>query len=351
MADKNNHLVIMAGGIGSRLYPMSTSDYPKQFIDVLGCGKTLLQLTLERFLPVIPIENVWVITSETYSEIVAEQLPDVPKNQILLEPCRKGTAPCISYASWRIKSLYPHANMVVTPSDHLVSDAEEFARVIATSLNFVSESDAILTLGMKPDYPETGYGYIQADLRYPSARNKEIFRVDSFKEKPNRELAEKYIQQKNYFWNAGIFIWNVNTIINAFRVYQPDISDIFEDMLPYYNTPKEAELIRERFPLCDTISVDYAILENAEEIFVFPADFGWSDVGTWNSLKRALSTDADGNICMGSRIETIDTSNCIIHTNRLKRIVVQGLDGYIITEQNGELLICKISEEGNIHNS
>ncbi len=349
MADKNNHLVIMAGGIGSRLYPMSTTNYPKQFIDVLGCGKTLLQITLERFLPVVPIENVWVITSEVYSEIVAEQLPDVPKEQILLEPCRRGTAPCICYASWRIKSLYPHANVVVSPSDHLVKDTEEFARVVDSSLRFVSDSDAILTLGMKPDRPETGFGYIQADLRYSTARNKEIYRVDSFKEKPNLELAEKYIQQKNYFWNSGIFIWNVNTIVNAFRVYQPDISGIFEDMLPYYNTPKEAELIRERFPMCDNISVDYAILENAEEIFVFPADFGWSDVGTWNSLKRALDTDAHGNTCMGAQIETIETTNCIIHSNQLKRIVVQGLDGYIITEQNGELLICKISEEGNIH--
>ena len=350
MAEGNNHLVIMAGGVGSRLYPMSTLNCPKQFIDVLGCGKTLLQLTYERFLSVVPRENVWVVTSESYKDLVAEQLPDIPQEQILLEPCRRNTAPCIAYASWRIKSLYPHANIVVSPSDHVVTDTDEFARVIRSSLNFVSESDAIVTLGMKPDRPETGYGYIQADLRFSTARNKEIFRVDSFHEKPSLELAEKYIRQTNFYWNAGIFIWNVNTIINAFRVYQPDISAIFENMLPYYNSPKESELIREKFPLCESISVDYAILENAEEIYVFPADFGWSDVGTWHSLQKTLSTDTNGNTCVGKQIETVDTRNCIIHTTNFKKVVVQGLDGYLIVEQNGELLICKIAEEKNFHN-
>lgn len=349
MANRNNHLVIMAGGIGSRLYPMSTLKYPKQFIDVLGCGKSLLQLTYERFLPVIANENVWVVTSQEYKDIVMEQLPDVPENQILLEPCRRNTAPCIAYVSWRIKSRFPHANIVVSPSDHLVTDNEEFARVIDSSLNFVNDSDAILTLGMKPDRPETGYGYIQADLSFSTASNSEIFRVDTFREKPKKEVAEKYIKQPNFFWNAGIFIWNVNTIINAFRVYQPDISDIFEKMLPFYNTAKEAELIKEKFPLCDSISVDYAILEYAEEIYVFPADFGWSDVGTWKSLQKSLPSDSDGNTCVGTNIETVDTHNCIVHTTHFKKVVIQGLKDYLIVEQNGELLICKISEEETFH--
>lgn len=348
MAD-NNHLVIMAGGIGSRLYPMSTLNCPKQFIDVLGCGKTLLQLTYERFLPVVPKENVWIVTSEDYKDMVSEMLPEMPENHILTEPCRRNTAPCIAYASWRIKSQFPHANIVVSPSDHVVTDNEEFCRVVASSLKFVSENDAIVTLGMKPDRPETGYGYIQADLSFSTARNKEIYRVDKFHEKPNKELAEKYIKQTNFYWNAGIFIWNVNTIINAFRVYQPEISEIFEGMLSYYNTPKEAELIKERFPQCESISVDYAILENAEEIYVFPADFGWSDVGTWRSLQKSLPTDVNGNTCVGAQIETVETNNCIIHTTNFKKVVVQGLDGYLIVEQNGELLICKISEEEHFH--
>ena len=349
MLDQNNHLVIMAGGIGSRLYPMSTLNYPKQFIDVLGCGKTLLQLTLERFSSIIPIENVWVVTSDKYKEFVEEQLPQVPKEQILYEPCRRGTAPCIAYASWRIKSMYPHANVVVTPSDHVVTDVKEFSRVVDSSLRFVGESDAIVTIGIQPDRPETGYGYIQTDLRFSTARNKEIFRVDSFHEKPNLETAKEYIRQKNYFWNSGIFIWNVSTITNAYRVYQPEMAEIFDRMLPVYNTPQEAVEINEKFALCENISVDYAILENAEEIYVFPAEFGWSDVGTWNSLKRSLTTDGNGNTCVGGKIETVDTYNSIIHTTNIKKVVVQGLDGYLIVEQNGELLICKISEEENFH--
>ena len=340
----------MAGGIGSRFWPMSTKECPKQFIDVMGCGRTLIQLTVDRFADVCPQENIWVVTSEKYADIVREQLPEIPEENILKEPCRRNTAPCIAYVCWKIKTRNPKANVVVTPSDHVVMNVKEFQRVISSALAYTQDSDAILTLGMRPTRPETGYGYIEADLSSSSASNKEIFRVDSFKEKPDLETAEKYIRQNNYFWNAGIFIWNVNTIINAFRVYQPDISAIFENMLPYYNSPKESELIREKFPLCESISVDYAILENAEEIYVFPADFGWSDVGTWHSLQKTLSTDTNGNTCVGRQIETVDTRNCIIHTTNFKKVVVQGLDGYLIVEQNGELLICKIAEEKNFHN-
>ena len=348
MEKSNNHLVIMAGGIGSRFWPMSTPERPKQFIDVLGCGRTLLQLTADRFKNVCPPKNIWVVTSEAYAEIVRQQLPEIPVQNILKEPCRRNTAPCIAYVSWRIKKMNPKANIVVSPSDHVVMDVKEFERVILSSLNFTSTTDAILTLGMKPNRPETGYGYIQADLSMASARNKEVFRVDSFREKPDLATATKYIQKNNYFWNAGIFIWNVSTIVNAFRVYQPNISDIFENIIPILGTDKEQEVINEEFPKCDNISVDYAIMEKVEEIFVFPANFGWSDLGTWGSLHEHTSQDAYGNACIGKNISLFETRNCMIHTTEEKKVVVQGLDGYIVAEKDGTLLICKLSEEQRI---
>ena len=338
----------MAGGVGSRFWPMSTEERPKQFIDVLGTGKTLLQLTVERFGQLVDPENIWVVTNEKYAAIVGEQLPDMPRKNILCEPCRRNTAPCIAYVSWRIKSKDPKANIVVTPSDHIVTDVREFQRVVAECMDFTADSDAIVTLGMKPSRPETGYGYIQADLSSPSLRNRQIFRVDSFREKPDLETAEQYIKKNNYLWNAGIFIWNVSTIVNAFRVYQPRMSKIFEDMLPLYGTPHEQEAINEQFPRCENISVDYAIMEKAEEIFVCPADFGWSDLGTWGSLLTQSRRDLYGNAAIGPDIALFESHNCIVHTTQERRVVVQGLDGYIVAENDDTLLICKLTEEQRI---
>lgn len=338
----------MAGGVGSRFWPMSTEDRPKQFIDVLGVGRSLLQLTLDRFEGICESKNVWVVTNKKYVEMVREQLPELPANHILQEPCRRNTAPCIAYVSWRIKAEDPKANIVVTPSDHVVLDVPEFRRVIKLCLQFTSETDAVVTLGMKANRPETGYGYIQADLRAPSARNKEIFRVDQFKEKPDLKTALKYIQQNNFFWNAGIFVWSVSTIVNAFRVYQPAISRVFEGMLDIYGTEREQEVIDKRFPECESISVDYAIMEKAEEIFVCPADFGWSDLGTWGSLLMQTKRDLYGNSLIGNDIDVYDTNNCIIHTTEEKKVVIQGLDGYIVAEKDDTLLICKLSEEQRI---
>lgn len=338
----------MAGGIGSRFWPISTVDCPKQFIDVLGCGKSLLQLTVERFGNICPIENVWVVTSEKYADMVKEQLPDIPSENILKEPCRRNTAPCIAYAAWKIKKKNPNANMVVTPSDHYVVDTKEFRRVIESSLKFVSDSDAILTLGIKPTRPETGYGYIEAVLGASTLSNKEVFRVDSFKEKPDLDRAKSYISKNNFYWNSGIFIWNVQTIVNAFRVYQAPIATIFESLLPYYYTDKEQEAINEHFPECRNISVDYAILERAEEVFVFPVNFGWSDLGTWGSLYERLSHDVNSNAVIGDNVEMCESHNCIVHTNGKKRVVVIGLENCIVAEQDGQLLICKVSEEGRI---
>ena len=338
----------MAGGVGSRFWPMSTEDRPKQFIDVLGVGRSLMQLTFDRFEGICSPQNVWVVTNLRYKDIVKEQLPEIPEGNILCEPCRRNTAPCIAYVSWRIKTQDKNANIVVTPSDHIVTDCEEFRRVVKQCLKFSSETDAMITLGMKPTRPETGYGYIQADLSYSSPRNKEIFRVDSFREKPDLETAQKYIKNKSYYWNAGIFIWNINTIINAFRIYLHALNDIFESLSGVYGTPREQEEIDRMFPECDNISVDYAIMENAEEIFVCPADFGWSDLGTWGSLLVQTPKDLYGNGVIGNNISLYDSHNCIVHTIGKKKVVVQGLDGYIIAEEDDRLLICKLSEEQRI---
>ncbi len=346
--NKNCNLVIMAGGVGSRFWPMSTPECPKQFIDVMGCGRTFIQLTLDRFKGIVPNENVWVVTSKQYVDIVKEQLPAIPTENILLEPCRRNTAPCIAYVSWKIKKKNPKANLVVTPSDHMVTDTEEFKRVITSALEFTAETDAIVTLGMHPTRPETGYGYIQADLTAPSLRNKQIYRVDQFREKPDLATAEQYVRQAEFFWNSGIFVWNVETIVQALRYYEPEVSRVFEGLLPYYGTAEEQAKIDECYPQCKNISIDYAVMEKAEEIYVFPADFGWSDVGTWGSLMTLANKDENGNAKIGPRIELHETKNCIVHTSEEHRVVVQGLDGYIIAEKNDTLLICKLSEEQRI---
>ena len=303
----------MAGGIGSRFWPMSSPEMPKQFIDVLGCGRTLIQLTVDRFKDVCLPENFWVVTSAKYADIVKEQLPEVPVDHILLEPCRRNTAPCIAYVSWKIKARNPKANIVVTPSDHVV-----------------------------------GYGYIEADLSMACPSNKEIYRVDAFREKPDLATAERYLQRNNYFWNAGIFVWNVNTIVNAIRVYQPAMARVFERLLPYYYTDKEQEMVDELFPTCENISVDYAVMEKADEIYVFPASFGWSDLGTWGSLHENSKRDAHNNVCIGSNIKMYESRNCIVHTTQEKKVVVQGLDGYIVAEKDNTLLVCRLTEEQRI---
>lgn len=338
----------MAGGIGSRFWPMSTEERPKQFIDVLGVGRTLIQMTLDRFRGVCPMENVWIVTNERYADLVHEQLPDVPVDHILQEPCRRNTAPCIAYVSWRIKMTDPKANVVVSPSDHIVTNVDEYRRVITSCLKFAGETDAVVTLGMKPTRPETGYGYIQADLTSNSPRNREIYRVDQFKEKPDLETAKHYISEHNFFWNAGIFVWSVETIVNALRVYAPRINNIFERIQDVMGTPQEQGTINKVYPDCDNISIDYAVMENAEEIFVFPADFGWSDLGTWGSLLLQSQRDMYGNGLIGKNIHTFECRNCVVHTTQEKKVILQGLDGYIVAEHDDTLLVCKLSEEQRI---
>ena len=347
MSANSDHLVIMAGGVGSRFWPMSTPQVPKQFVDVLGTGRTLIQMTMDRFRGLVPPQNVWVVTSKNYVDIVHGQLPDVPMENILLEPCRRNTAPCIAYASWRIKKLNPQANIIVSPSDHVVLDTREFRRIIGECTHFVNENDSIVVLGIKPTRPETGFGYIQTDESVPSSRNRNIYRVDSFREKPDLQTAQSYIAQNCFYWNAGIFVWNVNTIVNALRIYAKEISDIFENLLPVLGTEKEQAAIDEAYSACPAISIDYAVMEKAEDIFCYPSDFGWSDMGTWGALSESSSHDANGNTLIGN-VKAFDTRNCIVHTQNEKKVIIQGLDGYIVAECDNQLLICRLSEEQHI---
>lgn len=340
-----NHIVIMAGGIGSRFWPMSTSEYPKQFIDVMGVGKSLIQLTVERFKGICPKENFWVVTSEKYVDIVKEQLPQIPAQHILAEPEARNTAPCIAYACWKIRKEFPQANIVVTPSDALVIDTAEFARCIAVALEKTADSQAIVTLGMMPTRPETGYGYIAAQ---GEADAKGICEVEAFKEKPDVETAKGYLAAGNYFWNAGIFVWNADTITNAIRRYAPQIAGVMDELEPALFTDKEAEELKRLFPTCEKISIDYAVMEKAEDIFVLPAEFGWSDLGSWGSLRTLLPQDEAGNAKVGGRVDMYNCRNCVVHAAEEKRVVLEGLDGYIVAEKDGRLLVCRLSEEQRI---
>lgn len=340
-----NHIVIMAGGIGSRFWPMSTSEYPKQFIDVMGVGKSLIQLTVERFKDICPKENFWVVTSEKYVDIVKEQLPQIPAQHILAEPEARNTAPCIAYACWKIRKEFPQANIVVTPSDALVIDTAEFARCIAVALEKTADSQAIVTLGMMPTRPETGYGYIAAQ---GEADAKGICKVEAFREKPDVETAKGYLAAGNYFWNAGIFVWNVDTITNAIRRYAPQIAGVMDELEPALFTDRETEELKRLFPTCEKISIDYAVMEKAEDIFVLPAEFGWSDLGSWGSLRTLLPQDEAGNAKVGGRVDMYNCRNCVVHAAEQRQVVLEGLEGYIVAEKDGRLLVCRLSEEQRI---
>ena len=310
MNDTNNHIVIMAGGIGSRFWPMSTPEYPKQFIDVMGTGRTLIQMTVDRFAPICPMSNFWVVTSEKYIDIVKQQLPDIPAENILAEPEARNTAPCIGYACWKIKKHHANANIVVTPSDALVINTTEFQRVISDALKFTQSSNAIVTIGIKPSRPETGYGYIAAS---DEKVINEIVKVCEFKEKPDLATAEQYLAEGNYFWNAGIFVWNVNTITDAMQRYTPALATIMEEMSSSFYTSQEQELVGRLFPTCDKISIDYAVMEKSDDIYTLPAEFGWSDLGSWGSLRTLLPQTEEGNASVGLDVRFYNSKNCVVH--------------------------------------
>lgn len=335
----------MAGGIGSRFWPMSTPQRPKQFIDVLGTGRSLIQMTVDRFKGICPSENIWVVTSKMYKDIVMEQIPEIPESNILLEPCMRNTAPCIAYVSWKIKLKNKNANLVISAADHIVTNEMEFRRIISNGLEFTANTDNILTLGIKPHRAETGYGYIKKDT---TKMQNEINRVDRFCEKPDILKAQEYLASGNYLWNSGIFLWNINTVEKAMRNNQAEIANIFDSIEDTFYTDREQESIDKYFPTCPNISVDYAIMEKAENIWVYPSDFGWSDLGTWGSLYEQLNKDTADNAAIGGKISIIECKDCIVHTPKDKNVVIQGLNGYIVAEYNNSLLICKKSEEQRI---
>ncbi len=336
----------MAGGIGSRFWPMSTPEYPKQFVDVMGCGKTMIQMTVERFSPLCPMENFWVVTSAAYVDIVREQLPDIPVENILAEPCARNTAPCIAYACWKIRMKDENANIVVTPSDALVTDGEEFRRVIGTALEFTAQGKRIVTVGITPTRPETGYGYIQAQIPMESAD--EVLAVSAFKEKPSLEVAKMYLAAGNYLWNAGIFVWNVSTILESMRRFVLDLAEKMDRMAEAFYTPSEAAVVGEIFPTCEKISIDYAVMEKADYIYTIPGDFGWSDVGKWGSLWTLLPHDENGNAVIGENVHLYGCKGCIVHAPNASSVVLEGLEDSIVVERNGRILICRLSEEQRI---
>ena len=359
---RNNYCVIMAGGVGSRFWPFSRADKPKQFLDFFGTGRSLLQMTVDRFRPLVPIENVFIVTNIAYKDLILEQVPDLAEGQILCEPARRNTAPCIAYATAHIRALClkragltaanqdwsrpeMQANIVVAASDHLILEEEKFRETIKKSFEFVSKNKAICTLGMSPTRPETGYGYIQ---RQPDAFDDGIYPVKTFTEKPNLEIAKVFLESGDFLWNSGIFIWNLQTISEAFRYLLPEVADRFREGELLMGTDKEEAGIEEIFPKCPNISIDYGIMEKADNVFVLPSSFGWSDLGTWGSLYELSEKDEKKNVSLHSDALFYEAEGNVVTLEPGKLAVVQGVDDMIIAEQAGVLLICKKAEEQRI---
>lgn len=344
MNNNHNFCVIMGGGIGSRFWPVSRKTLPKQFLDFFGTGRSLLQQTYDRFRKIIPKENIFIVTNDIYADLVKEQIPEISSDQILLEPTRRNTAPCIAWASYHIRSKDENANIVVAPSDHLILKEQEFVEAIQKGLNLVANSNTLVTLGIKPNRPETGYGYIQID----EERQEDFFKVKTFTEKPEYELAKVFLESGEFYWNSGLFIWNVNTILKAFEELLPEIATKLAPGKDVYGTEKEKEFIDENFPACPNVSIDFGIMEKANNAFVLLGDFGWSDLGTWSSLYDMYPKDNERNAVLKGQSLLYDCNNNIIVLPKDKLAVVQGLDGYLIAESNNVLLICKKDEEQTI---
>ena len=347
--NKNNFCVIMAGGIGSRFWPLSKTNKPKQFLDILGTGRTLIQQTYDRFSKVIPTENFLIVTNADYYNLVKSQLPDLNDNQILLEPLRRNTAPCIAYANYKIKKLNPNANIVVAPSDHLILRENLFLNVVETGLDFVNQNSSLLTLGIKPSRIETGYGYIQIENKNePIIDNQTIKKVKTFTEKPDYNLAKIFFESGEFYWNSGIFFWSLKSIIESFEKYLPDVNSLFKGIENSLNTSDEEINIESTYTQCKNISIDYGVMEKADNVFVMCSDFGWSDLGTWGSLYEQLSKDKDANSIQGKNVLSYDNSNCIINISDNTLAVIQGLEDYIVVESDNILLICKKEDEQKI---
>lgn len=335
----------MAGGIGSRFWPMSRADFPKQFLDILGTGKTLIQQTFERYAKVVPAENIYIVTAKEYVEIVKEQLPEVAHENIVAEPFRKNTAPCIAYIAFKLLKKDPNALMIAAPADNLVLEVDEFVKTANKALDFVDSINALVTIGIKPSYPNTGYGYIQYDTQEAAP---DMYKVKTFTEKPNLELAKTFIASGDFLWNAGIFTWKVKNILAAFEKHLPEIYEAFVAEKDKFNTSEEEEAVENIYPQCTNISVDIGIMEKAENVYLIPASFGWSDLGTWNSAWENKEKDYFGNAVVGKRVMTVDAKNCIVHVPDNKLVLLQGLDEFIVVDTKDVLLICKKENEQEI---
>ncbi|MGO4878450.1 mannose-1-phosphate guanylyltransferase [Pedobacter psychrotolerans] len=347
MINQNNkYVLIMAGGVGSRFWPKSRNHFPKQFIDILGTGESLLQLTYQRFLKVCPKENILILTNAGYADLVKAQLPAILTDNILLEPSRNNTAPCIAYATYKILQKNPDANIVVAPSDHLILKEDVFIEKINLALDFTADNDALLTLGISPTRPDTGYGYIE--YLEDEGIEKEIKKVAAFKEKPVLEKAQEYVNSGNYLWNAGIFIWKAANLQKAFEKYAVEIDALFKSGNAFYNTPAEAKFILDQYPGSPDISIDYAILEKADNIYTIPADIGWSDLGTWASLHAIAQQDEHHNVCNSEHLHLHDTHDCMINLPKGKAAVIRGLDNFIVVDDEQVLLIYPKSAEQEI---
>ncbi len=339
----HTYVIIMAGGVGTRFWPFSRTSYPKQFHDVLGMGRTLLQQTADRFDGICPSENIFIVTSSLYKDLCKQQLPQLSDDQILCEPVARNTAPCIAYACYKIAQHDPEANVIVAPADHIILKEEEFKRTVQTALDATNGQDILVTLGIQPSRPDTGYGYIQ----YIADSSQPVKKVKTFTEKPHLELAQQFVESGEFVWNAGIFVWNVQAIIKAFDTYLPEVAEIFEEGKGAYYTEQEEPFIDKAYSLTKSVSIDNGIMEKAPNVYVVLSDFGWSDLGTWKSLYEASDKNEDFNVIDG-HILLYDTKNCIIKTPKDRLVVVNGLDGYIVAEYDNVLMICRKEEEQKV---
>ncbi len=343
MSKQDNYCVIMAGGIGSRFWPMSRTSFPKQFIDILGTGQTLIQQTFDRLLKLAPKENIYIVTNDLYKQLVIDQL-GIDADQVLCEPNRRNTAPCIAYANYKIATKNPEANIIVAPADHLILKEDKFVEVMETALDFTSQNNALVTLGIKPSRPDTGYGYIQFD----DSGEEEIKKVKTFTEKPNLELAQQFISSGDFSWNSGMFIWSLKSIQTAFENLLPDIESLFQEQKEKFGTSDETSAVESIYSVCKSVSIDYGIMEKADNVFVISADIGWSDLGTWGSIYTHLPLDEHNNAVVGKNTMLYDSKDCIVSVPEDKLVVLQGLEDYIVVESNNTLLVCRKNDEQKI---
>ena len=347
MTNEHTYCVIMAGGVGSRFWPMSRSAYPKQFLDFLGLGRTLLQQTYDRFLTICPPENILVVTNANYAGIVQEQLPALKASQILAEPSRRNTAPCVAYANHVIASRDPKALMIVAPSDHLVMKEKAFKETIDLALEQAASTDCLVTLGIMPNRPDTGYGYIQFDDA-AGTRHPRVKPVKAFTEKPDHDTAVRFLESGEFLWNAGIFVWSLASIRHAYRDHLPDMEQRFSTGAAAFGTPEEAAFIASTYDACENVSIDYGIMEKARNVFTVVSDFGWSDLGTWGSLYTHLPKDEHDNAAIGDHVKLYDCARNVIHAHDGRLMVLQGLEDHIVVSTKDALLVCRKQDEQRI---